>query len=170
MIETLVQGSVALASFFLSLQLTGDHTPDMPWWRKAAGIGYGVLGLWLGLMLLSSAVPVVLDMHAPVIERGPGHVALSVTANQRRARDCRLQYAMAELVYADGLPAKKTGIEMLDGPDPTGVRSDGLQWLGDWRVRFEFNRQITGIKILSHYYCGILGGSVVETSGPFPVD
>lgn len=170
MIETFVQGSVALATFLLSLQLTGDHTPDMPWWRRAAGIGYGVVGLWLGFMLLSSAVPVVRDMRAPIVDRGPGHVAMSVTANQRRSRDCRLQYAVAELIYADGRPAQKTGIEMLDGPDLTAHRADGLQWLGEWRVRFEFNRQITGIRILSHYYCGILGGEVTSAAGPFPID
>lgn len=170
MIETVVQGSFALSAFLLSLQLTGDHTPSVAWWRRAAGVGYGALGLWLGLMLLSSAVPVVRDMHAPIIERGPSHVALSVTANQRRARDCKMQYAMAELVYADGLPGRKIGIEMLDGPDPTKARSDGLQWLGDWRIRFEFDRQITGFKILSQYYCGLLGGDVTVTSGPFPVD
>lgn len=169
MIETVVQGGVALSTFVLSLQLTGDHTPDMPWWRKAAGIGYGVVGLWLALMLLSAAVPAVRDMHAVVVDRGPGHVVMSVFADQRRSKDCRFQYAVAELTYSDGQPMRRTGIAIPDGPDPSDARKDGMQWLGEWHIRSEYSRPLTSINIVSHHDCGLLGGAVTTTAGPFSV-
>lgn len=167
MMETFVQGSVAAATFVLSLQLTGDHTPDLPWWRKAAGIGYGVVGLWLAGMLLSAAVPVVRNMHASVVDRGPSHVVLSVFADQRRSKDCRFQFAVAELIYPDGQPMHRTGIAIPDGPDPSAPKKDGMQWLGEWRIMLEFNRPTPSIRVVSHHYCGLLGGDVTTVTGPF---
>lgn len=168
MIDPAVQGLLASATFALSLKLTGEHTPEMPWWRKMAGIGYGAFGLWLGLMLLSSAVPVVRDMRAPVIERGPGHVVLSITADRRRASDCRFQYATAYLLYADAhRPMRRAGIEVLDDPAPGESRPAGPQWFGNWRVKFDPGHPPTSTLIVSHHDCGVLGGDVVTTAGPF---
>ena len=170
MIDQALQGLLASATFVLSLKLTGEHTAETPWWRKAAGIGYGAFGLWLALMLLSSAVPVVRDMRAPVVERGPGHVVLSITADRRRANECRFQYATAYLIYDNAhRPMRRAGIEVLDDPEPGESRPAGPQWFGNWRIKFDPRRPPASILIVSHHSCGMLGGDVTTTSGPFAV-
>ena len=90
MIDPLVQGTLAAATFALSLKLTGDHTPETPWWRRMAGIGYGTFGLWLGFMLLSSNVAVVRDSEVTVLSRGPGWVVMSMSSNKVRS-NCELR-------------------------------------------------------------------------------
>ena len=168
MIDPVLQGALAASTFALSLKLTGDHTPETPWWRKIAGIGYGAFGLSLALMLLSSFVPVVRNMVAPVIERGPSHVVLSVTADKRRAKDCRFQYSAAYLLYADvNRPKRRAGIEVLDDPEPGESRPGGTQWFGDWRIKFDPNIPPSDVLIVTHHDCGMLGGHVTTTSGPF---
>lgn len=170
MIDPVVQGVLAFGTFALSLKLTGDHTAETPWWRRTAGIGYGAFGLWLALMLLSSAVPVVRDMRAPVIERGPGYVVLSVTADRRRQSDCKFLYASAYLVYANAArPQRRAGIEVLDDPEPGESRPAGVQWFGDWRIKFDPLQPPAAVRIVSHHNCGPLGGDVTTITGPFPV-
>lgn len=170
MIDPAVQGIIASATFAMSLKLTGEHTSETPWWRKLAGISYGAFGLWLGLMLLSSAVPVVRDMKAPVVERGPSHVVLSITADRRRADQCRFQYATAYLIYSNQQrPMRRAGIEVLDDPDPGESRPAGPQWFGNWRVKFDAAQPPASVLIVAHHDCGMLGGDVTTKSGPFPV-
>ena len=169
-IDPALQGLIAAATFVLSLKLTGEHTAETPWWRKAAGIGYGAFGLWLALMLLSSAVPVVRDMRAPVAERGPGHVVLSITADRRRANECKFQYAEAYLIYANThRPMRRAGLEVLDDPAPGESRPAGPQWFGNWRIKFDANQPPASVLIVAHHDCGMLGGDVTTTSGPFAV-
>lgn len=170
MIDPVLQAAIATGTFALSLKLTGDHTPDTPWWRRMAGIGYGAFGIFMAMMLMSSVVPVVRDMEAPVVERGPGHVVLSVTADRRRARDCRFEYSSAYLLYADAnRPKRRAGIEVLDDPEPGESRPGGKQWFGDWRIKFDPNIQPSAVLIVAHHDCGMLGGQVTTTSGPFKV-
>ena len=170
MIDPLVQGTLSAATFVLSLKLTGDHTPETPWWRRTAGIGYGAFALWLALMLISESVPVVRDMTAPVVERGLGYVVLSVTADRRRQSNCMFEYATAYLGYADAKrPMRRAGVEVLDDPAPGESRPSGPQWFGDWRIKFDPGRPPASVRIVSHYDCGMLGGNVRTTTGPFKI-
>lgn len=170
MIEPVLQGMLAVGTFALSLKLTGDHTAETPWWRRTAGIGYGAFGLWLALMLMSASVPVVRDMKAPVVERGPGYVVLSVTADRRRQSDCKFEYSSAYLVYADvNRPMRRAGVEVLDDPSPGESRPAGPQWFGDWRIKFDPSKPPASIRIVSHHDCGLLGGDVITITGPFPI-
>lgn len=168
MIDPLVQGTLAAATFALSLKLTGDHTPETPWWRRMAGIGYGTFGLWLGFMLLSSNVAVVRDSEVTVLSRGPGWVVMSMSSNKVRSK-CEFEFIRALVVNEAGETAKAWW-EALDDPTPGSTRPVGKQWMGDWRVRWDSSRfKPVAVRFDAHHNCGSLGGDVVTTTGPFPI-
>lgn len=169
--SAVLQGALATATFALSLKLTGDHTAETPWWRRLAGIGYGAFGLWLALLLMSGAVPVVKEMEARVLERGPTWVLMSVSAVKSASRkECVFEYTRAIVVDASGRTAKAWW-ESLDDPAPGATRPPGPQWMGDWRVRWDLTRfKPVAVIYESHHNCGWLGGDVVTTNGPFAIN
>ena len=168
MIDPLVQGVLAAATFMLSLKLTGDHTSQTPWWRRLAGIGYGTFGLWLGGMLLSANVGVVRDAQSTLLSRGPTWAIMSMYVHKVRS-GCEFEFTRASVVNVAGLTAKAWW-EALDDPAPGSTRPVGKQWMGDWRVRWDGERfKPVAVLFETHHNCGMLGGDVITTTGPFPL-
>lgn len=171
MIDAAAQGVLGLATFALSLRLTSEHTPQTPWWRRIAGIGYGAFGLWLLGMLLSSSLPVVKDMEVQVLNVGPTWAVMSVSATKpSHRRDCIYLYTRASVLDASGRSAKAWW-ESLDDPAPGSTRPAGRQWMGDWRVRWDARAGFVPVSVVYevHHDCGFMGGDVTTTTGPFPL-
>jgi len=158
----------ALGAMTLGWRFTGQHDARTPIDRRIGGIGWGVIGMWLLLQWAARFAPVVVDMQAQMIERGPTWATMAMQANKVRA-SCEFEFSRAMVVDASGRQAKAWW-EALDDPAPGSSRPGGQQWLGDWRVRWDGARfQPVAVVYESHHNCGLLMGRAVSLSRQFPI-
>jgi hypothetical protein len=167
-IEQAVQLGAALGAMTLGWRFTGQHTAETPIDRRIGGIGWGVVGLWLLMQWMARFAPVVVDMRAPIIERGPAWVVMAVSADKVRP-ECVFEYSRATVIDAGGRQAKAWW-EALNDPAPGSSRPAGAQWMGDWRVRWDGERfKPQYVVFESHHDCGMLMGRMVSISRAFPL-